>query len=107
MERENLNKLAKVDWSKNLVYVKRLDKTNPKEQLLFKGFTNNDEVDFLWIQPSTYYNFRTFLDNLEFYKNHITDKKDLEDFLYDYGFYDLYLDNEDSLKNEIWNYLNN
>ena len=102
MERENLNKLGE-----NLVYIERLNKTNPKEQLLFKGFTNNDKVDFLWISGRIYLNFTTFLDNLEFNKNHITDKKDLEDFLYDYGFYDLYLDNEDSLKNEIWNYLNN
>ncbi len=93
--------------SDNLVYLVRTNRTNLKEQLLFKGFTNNEEINFLWISKGTYLNFKTFLDNLEFNKNRITDKKDLEDFLYDYGFYDLYLDNEDSLKNEIWNYLNN
>ena len=61
---------------------------------------------FYGLNGRTYLNFTTFKILLEFNKNRITDKKDLEDFLYDYGFYDLYLDNEDSLKNEIMNYLN-
>ena len=92
---------------KDLICIKKGNKNlNLKERLLFKGFTINGEQDFCWINKGRYFNFNTLIENIEKNKNHITDKKIFEDFLYDYGFYDLGLDNEDLFKNEFWNYLN-